>query len=136
MVKLIGIWDGWNESAAEAELWHFMARDFDVAEVVMAPLTGLKHKAIAEVASVADAIEQARQDGFTVVVLDEKAEQGLPDFEHPDKVAYVFGGAASNPTMVGDLSVRIPTGLTKGLLWGNQAAAIVLYDRGLKWQSR
>ena len=131
MIRVISFWSGWNDSAHEAELWTYLCRAFDIDDLVMVPETGLEHSGLREMKTIAAAVDEARADGFDIVVLSEDGETLLPDFVHPGKVAYVCGPSGqSMPSLTGEVvRVRIPTPNQKGLLWGHQAAAIVLYDR-------
>lgn len=58
----------------------------------------------------------------------------LADFQHPEKVVYVFGPDMGHlqPGGVYDHKVYIPQLVSHVTLWSHQAAAIILYDRMLK----
>lgn len=102
----------------------------------MTPITGIQSSKVQERASLEEILEENKD--FTVVFCDERAETSLADFKHPPKALYVFGRANFSPLLSfkrkGDLAVKIDTVENKGMLWPHQAAAIILYDRFLKWQ--
>ena len=131
-VRLIALWDGWATPANEAELWHFMARDYNLVDVVLIPNYGEAYQDIRQADSIQVEIDKARSDGFTVIGLDENETAELSDYTHPVNAAYVFGRGSRNPDIDVDVVIRIATPLTGGLLWGHQAAAIALYDRERK----
>lgn len=63
-------------------------------------------------------------------------EISLLDFEHPSDVVYLFGADHVHNEKVDVLaSVYIPMPNNK-CIWSVQAAAIVLYDRYAKWQTK
>lgn len=132
MTRLIAFYGGWALASDEVDLWHFLARAFKVDEVVMVPGAGLRHKAVTESPGIADALRDARADGYTIVNFHEDGTTALPDFAHPEDAAYVFGPSGRSPTIEADEYVHIPTPDPRGLLWGHQAAAIGLYDREVK----
>ena len=138
IVKVAGFWDlGWNTPIKEIELWEFPLRDFGVDEHYMLPISGIQHK-VSERKSLDEILKDNPE--LTVVFCDEKGETNLSDFSHPDNVLYIFGKANYSPFLQQkrdqDLSINIETKNNEGMLWGHQAAAIILYDRMIKWQSR
>ena len=58
----------------------------------------------------------------------------LENFEHPKDALYLFNRTSGGELPVNpDHTLRIKTKLNKGMLWGHQAASIILYDRFKKW---
>lgn len=141
-VKIVGLWElGWNTPIKEIDLWEFPLRDFGVDAFYMCPVSGIEHSMVEERHSLEDLLKEAREDGITVVFVDEKGTTPLKNFRHPENVLYVFGKSGLNPlTAYGqkeDLSVVIETKANGGMLWPHQAAAIVLYDKMKKsWQQQ
>lgn len=124
MITIAGVWeDGWDLTIPGQEnLWRFVARAF-----------GAGVKMSADSRELARTISEYRDEGFEIVFFDENGDVELANLEHPEQALYVFGranfdlGALAAP---GDVSVRIETPVPHGLMWGHQAAAIALYDRG------
>ena len=138
-VKVAGLWElGWSAPLTEHDWWDMVMRDFAVDEHYMTPISGIHREQVTEVANLEDAIN-ANPD-LTVVFIDERAEVELQDFIHPENALYILGKVTYSGLLAhkrdGDLSVKIQTNMNQGLLWPHQAAAIVLYDRGVKnsWQ--
>lgn len=142
MVKVAGLWElGWNTPLAEAWLWQFVLRDFEVHDWFMSPVSGIKVTepglTLVEYPSIVDTLDANPEQR---VFVDEAGEISLPNFEHPEDVIYVFGSAGTSPmrqrlVRESDLTVSIPTIQNAGVLWPHQCLLIVLYDRLIKsWQ--
>lgn len=136
VVKIAGHWDlGWNTPIKEVELWEFPLRDFDVNEFYMCPVSGINHK-VKERKNIEKVIEENLD--LTIIFCDERADTLLSDFEHPENALYIFGRANFSPFLAlkrdQDPSVKIETVANGGMLWGHQAASIILYDRMMKWR--
>lgn len=137
-VKVAGMWDlAWNTPIKEIELWEYPLKDFGVEAFYMTPITGISKKEVEERESLEEILDENKD--YTVIFCDERAKTLLSDFKHPKKALYVFGKANFSPFLSmkrkGDLSLKIETGHERGgLLWGHQAASIILYDRFIKWQ--
>jgi hypothetical protein len=138
IVKVAGHWDlGWNTPIKEIDLWEYPMRDFGVDVHYMCPISGIDHK-VEERNNIEQVLEE--NPDLTVIFCDERAETLLSDFAHPQKALYIFGRANFSPFLSlkrkQDLSLKIETVTPEGgLLWGHQAAAIILYDRYLKQQN-
>lgn len=138
MIKVAGVWDfGWNTPIKEIELWEYPLKDYGVDEFIMSPVSGISNIYVTEVADLGLYINDHRNNGYTVVFLDEKASTTLENFVHPtDNVLYVFGKAAfSAMTAYGqstDTALKIVTPNNMGNLWPHQAAVLVLNDRFIK----
>jgi len=140
IVKVAGLWElGWSAPLTEHDWWDMVMRDFEVDQHYMSPISGIdRSDRLTEVARIDDALE-ANPD-LTKVFVDERSDVELQDFEHPENALYVFGKVSYSGFLVHkrerDLAVRINTNANLGLLWPHQAAALVLYDRGVKrqWQ--
>lgn len=137
MIRVAGIWElGWNTPIKEIELWEYPLRDFSVDEFFMCPISGIQSGSVKEVPQLDELIVKHRNLGIPIVFVDERGEQLLQEFKHPEDVLYIFGKASLNPLVAygqpGDKSVRIETIQNKGLLWPHQAAGILLYDRLVK----
>lgn len=142
MVKVAGIWElGWNTPLAEAWLWQFVLRDFEIHDWFMTPVSGITVSEpglkLIEYPSLVSILEDHTEQR---VFVDEKGETPLPEFEHPEDAIYVFGNAGQAPknqghVRDGDVSVRIPTVQNAGVLWPHQCLLTVMYDRLVKsWQ--
>lgn len=138
IVKVAGLWElGWSAPLTEYDWWEMVMRDFDVDEHYMTPISGI-NRPVTEVANIEDAM--VANPGLTVVFVDERADTELQDFVHPENALYVLGKVSYSGFLAHkrdqDLAVRIQTNANKALLWPHQAAAVVLYDRGVKrqWQ--
>jgi hypothetical protein len=133
MVVVAGVWEsGWNTPIKELDLWHYPLKDFGVDELAMTPVSGIFSNKVREFHSVEDIIQYY---GIPIVICDEKGETSLEDFDHPESALYLFN-RTSGGQLPGkhDYSLRVETKLNKGMLWGHQAASIILYDRFKKWQ--
>lgn len=135
LVKVAGHWDlAWNTPIKEIDLWKYPLKDFGVETHYMTPVTGIKAK-VEERDTLEEILEENKD--YTVVFCDERAEVELKDFIHPEKTLYVFGRANYSPFLSlkrdQDLELRVETPHERGgLLWGHQAAGIILYDRFIK----
>ena len=134
-VRVAGIWElGWKAPISEHDVWSYMLRDFGVNEWIMCPVSGIDSNKVTEMATLTDVVSAASE---TIVIVDEKGEIPLHEFEHPENALYVLGKANFSPLALGvGMSVRVETPTdSQGLLWPDQAIAIVLYDRMVKsWQ--
>lgn len=155
MLKIAGVWDVWDNSAREFEVhWRHMLKHFGVDVFYMTPITGVASVIsrsldstecrFAECLSIQYLID--KNPKLTPVIVDERGDILLNDFEHPKNVLYVFGKVGWSPLdhlkNEGYPSIRIPSwskdpNLSLGMLHPHQAASIVLYDNRMKsWQSR
>lgn len=144
-VKVAGIWElSWNTPLIESWLWSFPLREFDVMDWAMTPVTGIVHNeaysgmSLTEYNQVDEMVENFAE-GHVRVFVDEKGETPLDEFVHPENAVYIFGCAGRSPLSLkkdGDLSVRMTTHRTNGVLWPHQVLVTVLYDRMVKqWPS-
>jgi hypothetical protein len=134
VVVVASIWEsGWNTPIKEFDLWYYPLKDFGVDELAMTPVSGIRvNNKVKEFHSVEEIIQHY---GLPTIICTEKGETTLEDFEHPKEALYLFNRTSGgNLPVKEDYSVRIETKLNKGLLWGHQAASIILYDRLKKWQ--
>ncbi len=136
LVKVAAHWDlGWNTPIKEIDLWENPMRDYLVDTLYMCPISGIDNKKVEERGGIQQVLDENPE--LTAVFCDERADKTLKEFKHPKKALYIFGKANFSPFLAlkrkGDKSVKIETGRPDGgLLWGHQAAAIILYDRLLK----
>ncbi len=135
MVKVSAMWElGWNTPIKEYDLWRFPMRDFEVDEWYMTPVSGIHAAGIQERANLEEII--AENPDLLPIFCDERGTTMLSEFEHPENALYVFGRSNYSPfihTAEQGHSLKIETPRTKGgLLWGHQAASIILYDRFMK----
>lgn len=136
MIKVAGFWDlHWNTPIKEIDLWEYPLRDFGVDQHYMIPISGIDNKKVHERQEINEVLDKNRD--MTIIFCDERANTLLKDFEHPENALYVFGKANYSPFLnlarEGDLSLKIETVRPQGgLLWGHQAASIILYDRLMK----
>ena len=133
-VIVAGHWDfGWNTPIMEIDLWKFPLRDFGVTDFYMCPISGIQGK-VKERKNIQEILEENSE--YTAIFCDERSEKSLITFKHPENAIYIFGKANFSPFLSlkreKDLSVKIDTLDNKGLLWGHQAASIILYDRMIK----
>lgn len=133
MVKVVGMWEfGWDAPLTESSQWVFPLRDFNVDELYMCPITGIRSK-LSERKQIRDVIDE--NPNLIKVFVDERGETDLRDFEHPENVLYILGKVGYSPLSLkkdNDFSIKIKTKEDKGLLWASQACVLVLYDRFLK----
>lgn len=138
IVKVAGHWDlGWNTPIKEIDLWEYPLRDFEVDTFYMCPISGIQNNKVEERKDIQDVLDENPK--LTAIFCDENAKTSLKDFKHPTKALYIFGRANFSPFLSlkrkKDKALKIETvSPDGGLLWGHQAAAIVLYDRMMKWQ--
>lgn len=125
---------GWNTPIKEYDLWYYPLTEFGVDEIAFAPKSGIKKKGIREFDNIEEMINYYN---IPVILAHEFGTTDLKDFIHPEKVLYLFSRTSRDlfPTY-GTIypSVRVETPKKQGMLWGHQAANIILYDRYLKWQ--
>lgn len=138
MIRIAGLWElGWNTPIKEADLWQVLLGEFGVERWYMAPISGIAGPSmLSEVADLQQVVDDHRDEGVSIVFVDEKGATPLREFTHPANALYVFGKTSQSAMLafsrVSDTSVRIET---PGGLWAHQAAAVVLYDRLVKsWQ--
>lgn len=140
-IKVAGLWElSWNTPLTESWLWSFPLREFGVTDWAMSPVTGIIHNekwsgmSLIEYNSVEEMVNEFPQ-GFTRVFVDEKGEETLDTFKHPDNAAYFFGKAGETPMQFkkeGDMSVRLITVNNTGVMWPHQCLVTVLHDRLMK----
>lgn len=134
MVIVASIWEyGWNTPIKEFDLWHYPLKDFGVDEFAMTPISGIRlNNKVKEFNSVEDIVKHY---GIPVIICEETGETTLEEFKHPEDALYLFNRTSGGKLPVNaNYSIRVETKLNKGLLWGHQAASIILYDRFKKWQ--
>jgi hypothetical protein len=142
MIHVLGHWDiGYHAPITEQYYWAFVMRDFEVDVWNMSPVSGIRNKE-PEV----ELVEWATYDEYFEanpdlirVFLEPRTKHANPDtiwlheFEHPEDCVYVCGSAHYNPTRIfkreQDAVVTVKTLQDKGVLWGDQAIAIALYER-------
>jgi len=131
MVIVAGIWEqGWFDFKTELNLWYFPLKDFGVDEFAMTPISGLNNNRVEEFHSVGDIIQYYN---LPVILCTENGNSTLEEFEHPEDALYLFNRTSGGVIIEQpDYSLRIKSKLNKGMLWGHQAASIILYDRFLK----
>lgn len=135
LVAVAGIWElGWNTPIKEADEWVFL-RDFGVDRFYMVPVSGIATNAlpIIERPSLEAVLDENPE--LPIVIVDEKGQETLRDFEHPASCLYMFGKTACSSLYLKKpehRSLRIETVANSALLWAHQACAIVLYDRMVK----
>jgi len=133
MVVVAGVWEeGWNTPLKEFDMWYYPLTVFGVDEFAMTPVSGIRlNKKVQEFHSVDEIILHY---GLPVIICDEGGKTPLKTFKHPKDVLYLFN-RVSGGTHIGketETSLRIETKLPQGLIWGHQAASIILYDRFIK----
>lgn len=146
---VVGHWElSWNTPIKEAELWNLPIRDFGLTDWRMWPVSGIVHHEQAVTLTEYpnfQSILADLDDAVTRVFVEPNSEPfvldsvSLPDFKHPENVAYIFGSAHFNPTISNmrdqDLAVTVPTVLNDGVLWPHQCLVTIMYDRLVKsWQ--
>lgn len=131
MVIVAGIWEyGWNTPIKELDLWHFPLKEFGVDELAMTPVSGISTNKVREFHNVEDIIQYYE---IPIIVCSENGTSTLKDFKHPKDGLYIFNRTSGGELPITpDYSLKIETTLNKGMLWGHQAASIILYDRFLK----
>jgi hypothetical protein len=134
MIIVAGLWElGWNTPIKEIELWEYPLRDYGVDGFIMSPVSGIRNDFVTEVPDLAAKLDDLRATGHQIVFVDERGEEELTDFEHPENAVYVFG-IASLSTMAaykkdGDRTLVIKTKNKLATLWPHQCAVLVLHDR-------
>jgi len=134
MVVVASIWEsGWNTPIKEFDLWYYPLKDFGIDELAMTPVSGIRlNNKVKEFHSVEEIVQHY---GLPIIICTEKGETSLENFKHPKDALYLFNRTSGGELPVKeDFSVRIETKLNKGMLWGHQAASIILYDRFKKWR--
>ena len=134
MVVVAGSWElGYNTPLVELDQWRFPMRDFGADELAMWPVSGIKSTKVKEFANIDEIIKHYKD--LTLVIVDERGDVELEEFDHPENALYVFGKAHYSPIMhkKEDPVVYIKTKENKGLLWGSQAACLVMYNRMKQW---
>ena len=134
MVVVASIWEqGWFDYKIELDLWYYPLKDFGVDEFAMTPISGIQlNNKVKEFKSVEDMIQHYN---LPVILCTEHGNSTLEEFEHPEDALYLFNRTSGGDlTYLQDYSLRIITKNNKGMLWGHQAASIILYDRFKKWQ--
>lgn len=133
MIVVAGVWEqGWFDYKTELNLWQFPLKDFGVDEFAMTPRSGMSTNKVKEFDTVEEMIKHY---GLPVIVCTEDGEVDIEDFIHPENAMYLFNRTSGgNLPGTHDHTLRVKTKLNKGLLWGHQAASIILYDRFKKWQ--
>lgn len=108
---------GWFDKRTDYRMWDHLCRAF-----------GQEFQMVSE-------WSEATAKG-PIVVLEQTGDTNLEKFIHPSICTYVFGRTGLN-----NLSKQIPYATPVKIatenpisLFGVEAAAIVLYDRALKWQ--
>ncbi len=138
MVKVVSFWElGWNTPIKEIDLWRYPLQDFGIDQFYMVPVSGIQSKKVSERISLIEVLSENKS--LTPVFVTEAGENILTDFVHPEDAIYITGRTNYSPfnniKVENGVSVRVPTIMDKGILWGHQAMSIVLYDRMVKsWQ--
>jgi hypothetical protein len=134
MVVVAGIWEqGWFDFKTELNLWQFPMRELGVDELAMTPVSGMKTSKVREFRSVDELVQHY---SLPLIIGTEYGECPLKDFEHPQDALYLFNRTSGGSLPVkANYTLKVETKLDKGMLWGHQAASIILYDRLIKqWQ--
>lgn len=134
MIVVAGIWEqGWFDFKTELNLWHYPLKDFAVDEFAMVPVSGINNKKVKEFHSVEELVQHY---GLPVIIGSEDGEISLRNFKHPKDALYLFNRTSGgNLPIQPEHTLKVETVLDKGMLWGHQAASIILYDRLIKsWQ--
>lgn len=134
MAVIVGVWElGWNTPIKEVELWEYPLRDYGIEDFYMTPVSGIRSDYVQEVSDLQSKLQELRASGHQVVFVDERGDEELSAFTHPERAAYVFGKASFSPLIAykqpGDKSVAIKTKHNLATLWPHQAATLVLHDR-------
>lgn len=133
MVVVGAEWEfGWNTPIKEYDLWHFPMREFKVDELAFTPISGIKKKGIREFNNMDDMIAYYN---LPVIICHEHGEFDAKTFKHPEKALYLFGRTSRDilPMYKDYPSIKVVTPVNKGMLWGHQAASIIMYE---KWRSQ
>jgi hypothetical protein len=145
-VSVAAHWEqSWNVPLSEATLWAWPLRDFGVSDWRMWPVSGIRcpeqRVELREYESMRELLPALPADREVVFI--EPADQNfpvedrvlLPDFDHPENAAYIFGSNHFNPTVAhrtNEPVVTIPTVENSGVIWSHQCLVTVLYDRLVK----
>lgn len=139
MFQVLGHWEiGYHAPITEQFYWALPLRDFGVDQWNMVPVSGVKGHTIPvkEWPDYETALESLAP--LKRVFIEPRSRYNtetiwLHDYDHPADCLYIFGSAHYNPTIAhcrpGDDVVSIKTKNDAGVLWADQAACIVLYDR-------
>jgi len=135
MIVIAGMWElGWNTPIKEIDLWQYPLRDFGIDDFYMVPISGIKSKKVKEKPTLKSVIEENKN--LKIIFVTEGGEYSLQEFKHPENALYIFGKTNYSPfnnmKIKDSISLKIETKLNGGMLWGHQAASIVLYDRMVK----
>lgn len=127
-VKVAGCWElGWSTPIMEYDLWKFPLLEYNIDEFIMTPISGINKK-MTEYNDISEVIEN--NPDLTPVFVDEKGEESLEEFDHPENALYILGKASYSPMMGREgKSVKIHTPNSAGRLWPHQAIVLVLNDR-------
>ncbi len=131
-VVVASIWEqGWFDYKTEVDLWYYPLKDFGVDELAMTPISGIQlNNKVKEFKDIEDIIQYYN---LPVILCTEYGNSTLEEFEHPKDALYLFNRTSGGDlTHLQDYSLRIRTKNNKGMLWGHQAASIILYDKFLK----
>lgn len=138
MIVIAAPWElGWSAPWLEWDLWAYLLRCYRVDRWIMTPITGVRKSGeLPSLEERADLDTVLAENALPVVWVDEGGATDLREFEHPADAIYIFGKTSFRP-MLGlgtpeHRSVRIATPDSGALLWGHQAAALVLHDRTVK----
>ena len=133
MIVVGAVWeDGWFDNKNELNLWHFPMKDFGVDELAMTPIRGMNVNKVREFSTINEMVEYYK---LPIIVCTEDGDSELERFIHPENAIYLFNRTSGgNMSCVPDFKLKIDTRLNKGMLWGHQAASIILHDRFKKWQ--
>lgn len=128
MIVIGAIWEqGWFDSKTELNLWQFPLRDLGADEFAMTPISELNNDKVTEFHSVKDMVQHY---GLPVIIVTEHGKEVSRNFKHPESALYLFNRTSGGELPVKPLhTLRIETKINKGMLWGHQAASIILYDR-------
>lgn len=131
MIVVAGVWEqGWFDFKTELNLWHYPLKDLGVDEFAMTPISGLNSNKVREFHSVEELVQYY---GLPVILCTEQGESSLNTFKHPKNALYLFNRTTGGQLPVSPTwTLSVETHLNKGLLWGHQAASIILYDRLIK----
>lgn len=134
MIVVAGMWElGWNTPIKEIDLWEMVIRDFGVDVFCMTPVSGIDSRWVKEYISLDEILKI--HVALPVVIVDEKGEEKLNSFTHPESCLYVFGKTTCSPLHLRKPQHRtlcVETVANDALLWAHQVCAIVLYDRMVK----
>lgn len=128
MVVVGAVWEqGWFDQDTEVNLWKFPLRDLGVDEFAMTPILETKDKKVKQFYSVEQLVQHY---SLPTIVCTEDGDIELEDFNHPENALYLFNRTSGGELPITpDYTLKIKTKLDKGLLWGHQAAAIILHNR-------